>query len=77
MATKKKAVLDRRGIALLKSNVAKIEKAKARLAKDCDELRELHSELEDIVSSANLAEEDISAGLRYISDGIDGLSGYL
>jgi hypothetical protein len=54
-----------------------IEKMKVKLTDDCDKLRALVSDLEDILNSMDDAVEHIDDGMRLIADGVDIMSQYL
>lgn len=77
MRTKKSIAVSPKVLVLVKSKVAAIEKAKERLAVDRDKLRELHSDLEDILDGADCAIEDIENGLNSIEAGVTTLSGHI
>lgn len=61
----------------VKELMEKAEKAKAVIAAERDTLRQLHSELEDILESVDEGIDEISDGLRYLESGIDRMSQYL
>ena len=51
-----------------------IEKSKTIIGKERDKLRDLASEIEDILEPINAADENLEASLQELKSGIDSLS---
>jgi hypothetical protein len=58
----------------LKEIISTIEKKKAIIAKERDELRKLHDDLGDLLGSFDCGIEDLNEGIRCIVDAIESIS---
>jgi len=58
----------------VKKLFAQIEKSKSIIAKERDKLRDIHDDLDILLSDLSEGDEYIKTGLRYISDGLDRFS---